>query len=576
MTLVDFLIQPGNKGGASVAPANGGEAAANGAAEGFRDALAATLNESGSQPATAANQAAGISEEQKEDPSAQDESNSEKTDSSTSFFVTGLVPVSLTIPQASPVSVPDAAASENSIATDAGIADSNAAAEVPAVVSQQKPPALPPALVPTSDATGVGFSRNVKSSADLNTNVAENSETANRSLSSSRSDAFEIVIPEESTTGAEVVQAPAASENAVSSAQNDAFADHPAAVTVPTIEVPEQTPASLPNGATETKGQPKTTNFSTSLDSAALSVEATVPEQPESPVLPPATADAAAPLNSRLEAGVVPTAALHAPALNQNPEGRLAEKKEEAVSIEGSIANLPSSELPETTAATMGGSAALESTAFDSQLEILSSAQADDSETDDNPAHGDELPAMQVSSGNPTKEAHQSQSHHRSDVVPDEVTSRVVADVAQGVHSAIRGGHEIHIRLNPDELGGIRIDIAMRDGQLTARLEAERPASERLLSDNLHELREQLSQQGVQVDRIEVVRAGENSSAGWSPNSSNSSLKQQDRQQFPSSQSGGQQRDSGSDVEGDTANAAQQPVIARTSRGKIKQLDIFV
>lgn len=86
----------------------------------------------------------------------------------------------------------------------------------------------------------------------------------------------------------------------------------------------------------------------------------------------------------------------------------------------------------------------------------------------------------------------------RSDVEPvlDQVTSGVVA--------SHRGGHEVRLRLNPPELGSLLIDVAVREGVVTARLETTQSGTQQLLTDNIHQLRDALAQQGLAIDKIDV------------------------------------------------------------------------
>lgn len=80
----------------------------------------------------------------------------------------------------------------------------------------------------------------------------------------------------------------------------------------------------------------------------------------------------------------------------------------------------------------------------------------------------------------------------------------VLDQVTSGVLASHRGGHEVRLRLNPPELGALLIDVAVKDGVLTARLETTQAGTQQLLSDNLAQLREALTQQGLVVEKIDV------------------------------------------------------------------------
>jgi flagellar hook-length control protein FliK len=78
----------------------------------------------------------------------------------------------------------------------------------------------------------------------------------------------------------------------------------------------------------------------------------------------------------------------------------------------------------------------------------------------------------------------------------------------QRVEGAVRRAHErdgrVQVRLSPPELGNLRIEIALSNGVLTAKLEAETPAARNLLMDNLPALRERLAQQEIRVEKFDV------------------------------------------------------------------------
>lgn len=77
------------------------------------------------------------------------------------------------------------------------------------------------------------------------------------------------------------------------------------------------------------------------------------------------------------------------------------------------------------------------------------------------------------------------------------------------------GGH-LRVDVSPPELGHLQLDVVQQQGGLAVRLEAQLPATHRLLVDNLPQLREALSQQGIQLDRIDV-ELGTNLSGGQQP-----------------------------------------------------------
>jgi flagellar hook-length control protein FliK len=85
---------------------------------------------------------------------------------------------------------------------------------------------------------------------------------------------------------------------------------------------------------------------------------------------------------------------------------------------------------------------------------------------------------------------------------------RFVQRVARAVRSSADRGGPLRLRLSPPELGALRLEVQLRSGVLTARLEAETPAARALLLENLPQLRERLAEQNVQVGRFDVELLG--------------------------------------------------------------------
>jgi flagellar hook-length control protein FliK len=87
----------------------------------------------------------------------------------------------------------------------------------------------------------------------------------------------------------------------------------------------------------------------------------------------------------------------------------------------------------------------------------------------------------------------------------------------------------VRLKLSPEELGVLKIEIGVEKGVMNARIEAETPAAKSLLLDNLPELRERLAQQNIQIQRFDVDLA-DRSAGGMS------------QQTFGQSDSGSQQQ----------------------------------
>jgi flagellar hook-length control protein FliK len=92
----------------------------------------------------------------------------------------------------------------------------------------------------------------------------------------------------------------------------------------------------------------------------------------------------------------------------------------------------------------------------------------------------------------------------RSEGLTEAERVRFVQRVARAFHSMSDEGGEVRLRLSPPELGSLRLEVSLRDGVLSARLEAETSSARNLLLDNLPALRERLAEQNIKVERFEV------------------------------------------------------------------------
>lgn len=63
---------------------------------------------------------------------------------------------------------------------------------------------------------------------------------------------------------------------------------------------------------------------------------------------------------------------------------------------------------------------------------------------------------------------------------------------------------EIRLRLHPPELGALRLEMHVKNGTLTARLEVESSAARDVLLENLPQLRERLAEHRIKVDQFDV------------------------------------------------------------------------
>lgn len=107
-------------------------------------------------------------------------------------------------------------------------------------------------------------------------------------------------------------------------------------------------------------------------------------------------------------------------------------------------------------------------------------------------------------------------------------TGQVIEQVAYVIQVAHRGGEEMRLHLSPADLGALQVNVSVHDGVLSARLEAQNPATRQLLADNLSQLKDSLTQQGVAFDRIDVQLAGSQTGYGGTGTAGSSYGRQQE------------------------------------------------
>ncbi|MDH7479733.1 MAG: flagellar hook-length control protein FliK, partial [Syntrophomonadaceae bacterium] len=87
----------------------------------------------------------------------------------------------------------------------------------------------------------------------------------------------------------------------------------------------------------------------------------------------------------------------------------------------------------------------------------------------------------------------------------------LIRPVVAGIRKVSRGGRtEMSLQLKPESLGRLSLTVAVEDGRVTARLQAESHAVGRLIESSLGQLKQALQEQGLRLDRLEVA-VGESS-----------------------------------------------------------------
>ncbi len=102
--------------------------------------------------------------------------------------------------------------------------------------------------------------------------------------------------------------------------------------------------------------------------------------------------------------------------------------------------------------------------------------------------------------------------------LPRALSTRTMEKVESALKEMVRAkdGKTISVRLDPPELGQVKVDVTMKDGALHARLIAENQQVNQLLKEKSGELQQMLRKMGLNVDRVSVsVNAdGQRSSEG--------------------------------------------------------------
>lgn len=168
------------------------------------------------------------------------------------------------------------------------------------------------------------------------------------------------------------------------------------------------------------------------------------------------------------------------------------------------------------------------SSVADVQLAITDSEQAiaqvsaDRPQQDDSSPHSSEVPADAAAntldnsalnaaegSAQPKPPAFALPSRHavrngEASGMSEADSARFVQRVARAFQVASEGDGKLRLRLSPPELGSLRLDVSVRQGVLTAHVEAETPQARMLLLDNLPALRDRLQEQNIKLERFDV------------------------------------------------------------------------
>lgn len=108
-----------------------------------------------------------------------------------------------------------------------------------------------------------------------------------------------------------------------------------------------------------------------------------------------------------------------------------------------------------------------------------------------------------------------------------------VARIAQGIRAAVNlKGGAVTIRLNPHEMGHVRIEMEIKNGNISAQLQTEHASVRDLLNHQLGKLRETLQARGLHVERLEVNAPSQTDDSSAGRNAQESPNQGRSRGQF--------------------------------------------
>jgi len=142
---------------------------------------------------------------------------------------------------------------------------------------------------------------------------------------------------------------------------------------------------------------------------------------------------------------------------------------------------------------------------------------------------------------------------------------RFVQRVARAFEALGESNGSVRLRLKPPELGGLRLEVSVRNGMMTAHIETETSAARTLLLDNLPALRERLAQQDIKVDSFDVDLADRQPDG---------SPQRPDDDRQPRDRPDGQEAQAPENQDGDTADVGSAGWVTRTGEGA--RLDVVI
>jgi flagellar hook-length control protein FliK len=104
--------------------------------------------------------------------------------------------------------------------------------------------------------------------------------------------------------------------------------------------------------------------------------------------------------------------------------------------------------------------------------------------------------------------------------VYDQLSDKLATEMAARMHKQLSDGEwKMKFGLRPSNLGGVEIQLEMKDGKLDAVFRADNPLTRDLLQNSSQRLREALGNFGINAGQVQVGQGGGNAQHNGSGNS---------------------------------------------------------
>ncbi len=125
----------------------------------------------------------------------------------------------------------------------------------------------------------------------------------------------------------------------------------------------------------------------------------------------------------------------------------------------------------------------------------------------------------QVASASGTSVSTAAQSTSNMSEVYDQLSDKMATEMAARMHKQLSDGQwKMKFALRPSNLGGVEIQLEMKDGQLNAAFQADNPLTRDLLQNSSQRLKEALGNFGINAGQVNVGQGGGNASQNSSGN----------------------------------------------------------